>query len=200
VPRHFGERERKIIEDSLVHIGRELFAARGLARVTIEELCRAAKIAKGSFYSFFPSKEAFFLSIVKIDETRMRRDVSALMKDSRVQPGEQFRRIYGAQLLALERYPMLRIAAEPETYALLVRRLPPDSFDDAPDAEFMGALVKGWKERGFACRYTARQLLDLSRALFFIHLHRKDGLVGDSLRILIGLLGDSMVKGGPAHG
>ena len=199
VPRHFGEREREVILEALLHIGRELFAARGLSGVTIEELCRAAKIAKGSFYAFFPSKEALFLSILKKDEASMRRDINPLMRDSTVHPGEQFKRIYAAQLAAMERYPILGIAADPETYSLLARRLPPGSLDDAPDTAFVNALVKGWKERGFTCRYSVTQLLELSRALFFIHLHRTDGLAGDSLRILLGLLGDSMIRRGPAH-
>jgi AcrR family transcriptional regulator len=199
MPRHFQENERAVIGEGLLKKGRELFAARGLAKVSIEELCRCVKIAKGSFYAFFPSKEALFLAIVKQDEARMRRDVAPILLDATLSPGEQFTRIYRAQLAGLELYPILRTASDPETYALLVRRLPPESLEDRPDTEFIAALVKGWKARGFACRYSVRQLVELSHALFFVYLHREDGLVGDSLQVLLGLLGDSLIKGGPAH-
>ena len=41
----------------LVQAGRALFGQRGLAATNIEELCRQAEIAKGSFYQHFSSKE-----------------------------------------------------------------------------------------------------------------------------------------------
>ena len=56
MPRHFDDRERSEIRTALLKNGRELFVRRGLAKVSVDELCGGAKIAKGSFYAFFRAK------------------------------------------------------------------------------------------------------------------------------------------------
>ena len=128
----------------------------------------------------------------------MRREISGILSDTSLAPREQFRKVYKGQLDALERYPVLRTASSPETYALLSRRLPPEALGSDRDEEFIAGLVQGWKSRGFECRYTVRQLVDLSRALFFVYLHREEGLLGDSLEIFLDLLSNAVVKKGQA--
>jgi AcrR family transcriptional regulator len=194
MPRHFDDRERSAIRAALLKKGRELFACHGLAKVSIDALCTGVKIAKGSFYAFFSSKEELFVSIIKEDEASMRREISGLLSDTSLAPPEQFRKLHAAQLDALGRYPMLRAASSPETYTLLSRRLPPAALEDDRDEEFIAGLVHGWKERGFQCRYTVRQLVDLSRAIFFVYLHREDGQLGDSLGLLLDLLSSALIK------
>ncbi len=46
----------------IVDTARELFARRGYAGVGIEDICRQAGIAKGSFYRYFSSKDDVFLA------------------------------------------------------------------------------------------------------------------------------------------
>ena len=197
VPRHFDERERSAIRAALIRNGRDLFVHRGLAKVSVDELCAGAKIAKGSFYAFFRSKEELFLAIVKEDEALMRLEISGILADASLAPRDQFRKLYKGQLDSLERYPMLRTASSPETYALLSRRLPPEALGQDRDEEFIAGLIQGWRSRGFECRYTVRQLVDLSRALFFVYLHREDGLLGDSLEVFLDLLSNALVMKGP---
>ncbi len=197
MPRHFDDRERSAIRAALLKKGRELFVRQGLAKVSVDELCTGVRIAKGSFYAFFSSKEELFLSIIKEDEASMRQEISGILADTSLAPRAQFKRLYTAQLEALERYPMLRAASSPETYTLLSRRLPPEALDDDRDEEFIAGLIQGWKARGFECRYTVRQLVDLSRAIFFVYLHREDGQLGDSLELLLDLLSSALIRKGP---
>ena len=53
-----------MIRERLLAAGRELFARYGLRKTTVEELARAAGIAKGTFYLFFPSKEALYAEVL----------------------------------------------------------------------------------------------------------------------------------------
>jgi len=53
------------LRDRLVEIGTEQFSARGYGEVTVDDVCRAADIAKGSFYRQFSSKEELFLAVVE---------------------------------------------------------------------------------------------------------------------------------------
>lgn len=49
-----------MIRERLLSAGRELFSRYGLRKTTVEDITRAAGIAKGTFYLFFPSKEALY--------------------------------------------------------------------------------------------------------------------------------------------
>ncbi|MBC7169573.1 TetR/AcrR family transcriptional regulator [Candidatus Bipolaricaulota bacterium] len=64
MPRALTETEREAIRARLVEAGRELFARYGLRKTTVEELARAAGIAKGTFYLFFASKEDLYVELL----------------------------------------------------------------------------------------------------------------------------------------
>lgn len=64
MPRAFTDVERERIRERLLAAGRELFSRYGLRKTTVEELARAAGIAKGTFYLFFPSKEALYAEVL----------------------------------------------------------------------------------------------------------------------------------------
>jgi AcrR family transcriptional regulator len=47
----------------LLEAAKDAFARRGYGEVNVDELCRAARIAKGSFYRHYRSKEELFLAV-----------------------------------------------------------------------------------------------------------------------------------------
>jgi AcrR family transcriptional regulator len=51
------------LRSRLITIAMAAFSERGYADVTVDDVCRAADIAKGSFYRQFSSKEELFLSV-----------------------------------------------------------------------------------------------------------------------------------------
>lgn len=53
------------VSSRLVVAARTLFSERGYAAVNVADICKAAKIAKGSFYRYFDSKEAIFLAVAR---------------------------------------------------------------------------------------------------------------------------------------
>ena len=61
-----GKRDenRKQKTDALIAAALPLFLAHGVEAVTIDDITRAAKAAKGSFYRYFASKDALVASIV----------------------------------------------------------------------------------------------------------------------------------------
>jgi AcrR family transcriptional regulator len=50
--------------DTLVKIGERLFAEHGYRNVSIKDIMVAAGLGMGSFYTYFPSKEAFYSDIL----------------------------------------------------------------------------------------------------------------------------------------
>ena len=64
MPRRFNSEEETRILETLHAAGRANIGSRGVRKTTVEELARAAGIAKGSFYRFYASKEELALTLL----------------------------------------------------------------------------------------------------------------------------------------
>ena len=51
--------------ETLLSTAQQLFARFGLKKTTVEEITRLTRIAKGTFYKYFPDKEALFREVVE---------------------------------------------------------------------------------------------------------------------------------------
>lgn len=69
--RPLTQAEREAFRARLLQAGRDLFARYGLKKTTVEEVARAAGIAKGTFYLFFPSKEALYGQVLLEEVPRL---------------------------------------------------------------------------------------------------------------------------------
>lgn len=79
----FTEEERKEIQRKLQDEGLKQFKEKGLKKVSVRELTRAAGIAQGGFYTFYDSKEALLLDCVN-------RRISEKIKAFMSSPMEQY--------------------------------------------------------------------------------------------------------------
>lgn len=61
----------------LVDAGAEAFTRHGYAEVRVDDVCRTAQLAKGSFYRHFCSKEELYFAVAREVATRVRRGVAA---------------------------------------------------------------------------------------------------------------------------
>ncbi|MFW5712874.1 MAG: TetR/AcrR family transcriptional regulator [bacterium] len=68
MPKSFSSTERERIRSTLLTKGYEMFARVGVKKTSIDELAAAAGISKGSFYTFFESKEAMVLELFEQEE------------------------------------------------------------------------------------------------------------------------------------
>jgi AcrR family transcriptional regulator len=59
------ERKKERTRQEIYRAAMELFVARGFDTVTIEEICQAADVAKGTFFLHFPTKDALLLEYGK---------------------------------------------------------------------------------------------------------------------------------------
>lgn len=62
---HFTKEEQDAIRENLLRTGLTMSKSLGLQRMTVSKLTAACKIAKGSFYNFYESKEAFVIALVE---------------------------------------------------------------------------------------------------------------------------------------
>lgn len=76
MPAIFTEERKQQIREQLLRDGRSMLLERGITGMNLGELAKKARIAKGTFYRFFPSKQIFILEIIrtyqneKIEELR----------------------------------------------------------------------------------------------------------------------------------
>jgi AcrR family transcriptional regulator len=205
VPRAFREDERSRIEARLLETGRALFERQGLRKTNVAELADAAGIGKGSFYLFFPTKEALFLAISDRFE--------AEVKASFVRELERLRRA-GASVRALlrryfelhfevfERHPFLALLTDPLELEALLRKVGPERFavERDKDAAFFTQLVASWQTEGLIDpNVDARAVAALSRAILALIQGRE--LVGDDdwdpmVELLIDALAERLVARG----
>jgi AcrR family transcriptional regulator len=61
--------------ERLLKAAKALFFLKGLAAVTVDDICRAADVSKGGFYHYFPHKESAFL-VVALEELRRGLEIS----------------------------------------------------------------------------------------------------------------------------
>lgn len=71
---HGEERKRQLIEAAA-----ELFAAQGYQATRVADICRAAGVAKGLFYWYFPTKGDLFVELVRTMRLELRRAQAAAM-------------------------------------------------------------------------------------------------------------------------
>jgi AcrR family transcriptional regulator len=65
------DQNRRARSAGLLVAAEQLFLARGIEDVSIDDITRAAGVAKGSFYRYFPSKEALVRSLLADARTRV---------------------------------------------------------------------------------------------------------------------------------
>lgn len=80
MPKSFNENERKIIKQSLITIGASLLKTKNIRQITVEEITQGANISKGSFYSFYNSREELFWDIIKSEEQQLIHEMIVISK------------------------------------------------------------------------------------------------------------------------
>jgi AcrR family transcriptional regulator len=65
------DQNRRARSAALLAAAEQLFLARGIEDVSIDDITRAASVAKGSFYRYFPSKEALVRALMADARTRV---------------------------------------------------------------------------------------------------------------------------------
>ena len=77
----FSDAEKEFIRQKLMQEGERLFVSFGIKKVSIDEIVQATGIAKGSFYSFYQSKEHLYMDIAGNLQMRMWQEMDEFLND-----------------------------------------------------------------------------------------------------------------------
>jgi len=70
-PRALTEEEKCRICNRLLEKGKELVLFHGIKKVSVDEIAKAAGVAKGTFYQHFGSKEEYLLELIEANERQV---------------------------------------------------------------------------------------------------------------------------------
>lgn len=122
----FSESERERIQGLILEAGRELFAAQGLRKTSLEDLTRPAGIHKTSFYSFFGSKEELYLELLVLEGPGVEDRVWKTAR-STDNSQEAIARFLRAVIDELETNPLVkRLVAHPEELRMVAAKVTPE--------------------------------------------------------------------------
>ena len=187
----FSEQEREIIKNKLLEEGERLFTMYGIKKVSIDELVQATGIAKGSFYSFYPSKEHLFMEIVIAMQNRMWVEMESFLETHLdFQPRELMKQTFIWMVEQFERYPLIR-KLDDETTDYLFRKLPKEVVEahTRDDGEELSKLQKYGIY--FTCDIpTAAKIMQIV-ALSFFNLAHEDEVTRTAI---INILLDGVLK------
>lgn len=84
------------VRQRLLDAGLEMIHTHGFNGSGVKDFTEAAGVPKGSFYSYFESKEVFAVSVVEYYWSTIDRDFGALLRDPAVHPVERIGRFFRA--------------------------------------------------------------------------------------------------------
>ena len=125
MPKPFTEQERRTIRDRLMDEGLKRFARQGVRAMRIDDLCRDVGIAKGSFYSFFASKEALFFALSDRQDEMHKSEMLAQMREATGEPDAVLGAFFDMVMERIDNDPLIGIIEDSGDFAYLMRHAPP---------------------------------------------------------------------------
>lgn len=198
--RMFSEQEKTVIRQILLEKGKELFGSMGLKKTSVEDLTRAAGIAKGSFYIFFASKEELFFDIMQSEEQTLREKLyNDNLRDMPV-TAERLKAFVRQGLRLVEESAIFKRLYIGEEFELLIRKLPAEKLNEHTDRDtgFFGPLLQQWQEQGLIVQNIKTEVIvGAFRAIFLISLHKKElgeDIYEESLDFLLDLFCKGLIN------
>ncbi len=192
----FSDHEKKIIRDALMEKGREQFSRYGLKKTSIEELCLAVSISKGSFYAFFPSKEDLYLDLCQNEldtsKTRLAEEIHRRLPLTK----KILKQFLLDSLDEFESKPLLRQLLDKENQIYLLRKAPRARMKTHTEqaSNWMLSLIHEWQRENTLVDRRPEVIAAVLRSFFFLVRH-KDELGEDIFSETTELLAESIAAG-----
>ncbi len=83
---------RNTTRDEIIRVGLEILGEKGFNSCGIDAVLKTAKIPKGSFYYYFPSKEEFGLAVLDLFAVQAKAHAESYLQDKSLTPMARLRR------------------------------------------------------------------------------------------------------------
>ncbi|MBI9103603.1 MAG: helix-turn-helix transcriptional regulator [Spirochaetales bacterium] len=176
MPRSFSENEKLSIRSTLIEKGSVLFGQYGLKKTSIDEIVKAAGIAKGSFYKFFKSKEDLFFICMEFQELAMQEKYLIPILTKSENSSEMFNKLFKLMFELPAEYPLIINMIAKEEYDTLLRGLPEETIEShrTKDMREMAGFMDLWQNMGIVVNEKPEVLNGLFQALVMLNLHKNE--------------------------
>lgn len=160
----FSEQGKERIRQCLLEEGERLFTTYGLKKVTIDDIVKAVKIAKASFYRFYDGKEYLFLDIAQRKQKEIFEILEGILKESESKTDhERVKMVFFSMSELMGRYPLLT-NIDSETVEIIARKV---SLERLAEYSAQGFdAVKTIEEHGIKFRYDTQVVSQLFHTLY----------------------------------
>lgn len=201
MPRSFSSEEFIFIKQRLMKQGKELFSSLGLRKTTVDDLVKAAGIAKGSFYKFFPSKEVLYMEIIEEEEEALRNRLQQQYLDGESLSPGKVKSFFMSFVSYMEEEPLFLTMFRDNTIEQLMLKLPPEKIEAhmRNDEDWSAAVIRGWQRAGYLQEMREEVFAALMRGIFILFTQKR--VIGEksfreALDFLFDALADRILKTG----
>ncbi|TXC85980.1 TetR/AcrR family transcriptional regulator [Metabacillus litoralis] len=171
----FNDIEKENIKKELMSKGKELFLLNGLRKTSIDNITEECSIAKGSFYTFFSSKEELFSEIWLAEEKKYNlylKDIMMTTKDTK----KMIINICRATFDYLELNPFHKNLIERNEIDYLFRKLPADQYKKLVDQDLFTflPLLEELQNEGKLKKIDPEIIMGIHRCLSYLPLLKKE--------------------------
>ena len=175
MPKAWSKQEKEIIRKNLINESRKLFEKYGLQKTTVDEIVRAARISKGSFYLFYRSKEELYFDVLETVEGEFRQKMFENAFKPEKNKQESFKSFLNQMIDLLITMPLYK-EINSSNYELLLQKLPEETLKKhiESDQEDISKYFNYWIEQGWMRKVDMEALNGLLLSLIYIVIHRDD--------------------------
>ena len=122
MPKIVTEAERKLVRDAIYDATLSFIKQKGVRKVTVDDITTAVGISKGSFYSYYPSKEVCLYEVLRRSEEEMFIRMESVMAQD-LHDKERIKQFLREVFLAPD---SVVLYLSPTDLEVLLRKLPPE--------------------------------------------------------------------------
>lgn len=173
----FSKDEKQYINKMFMEKGRELFSTYGIKKTSIEDITKAVGIAKGSFYTFYGSKEELYFKIMSEEIKNLaKRNIKTLNKEKPTKEVIETFLLNAVQ--EINKNPLLNKILVPGEFELVRRKMATVKSSDngdflKPMINFLTKMQKG----GLIIDTDPLLLANVIRGLLLLSTHQRE--IGD---------------------
>jgi AcrR family transcriptional regulator len=166
--------QRKQIHETLLTKSKDLFIQYGFSKTSIDDIVNECGIAKGSFYSYYPTKEELFYAVLRREEEIKNKIIAEVMSES-LPPKELLIRFFDISFKAIEENAFFQSLYQRGEYEKIVKRLPKELIEDHAKEDLESSLdfVKFLQGKGVT-EEDPEILIGLFRIIMMLPLHREE--------------------------
>lgn len=177
MPKKFNEAERLQVRQKLMEAGRRLFGHYGLKKTSVEQLTKAVGIAQGSFYLFFPSKEALFFALMEEEEQSIRLSMLEWLEKGGPATKDTIRTLLQEAFRKIGESPVFQqIHQEAGLLEMIMLKLPPEVMQNnlTEDNDAFLPVIRSWQLDGLLPGVRPEIVVGLLRSLVLMSLRRRE--------------------------